>query len=589
MFVLRICCVVLLAIVPGTQAAAAPPASLLPPKTEVRAVWVTTAAGLDWPHVTGRERQQESLRRLVQNLYTSHFNTIFFQVRPRGDAFYRSRYEPWAEVLTGTLGKDPGWDPFAFLIEEAHALGMEVHGWFNVFKIRGPNAVGPSEPEHPSRTLAAWCVERDGELWVDPGRPEVRTYTVNVALDLIRKYDLDGINFDFIRYPGGDFPDAETFGRYGHGMKRDDWRRSNVTAFVKAFAAEAERIKPLLKLGSSPFGVHKNHPNGRQRGSYYSVYQDSYGWLENGWQDYLCPQVYWLIGPNVVEPEFGRVVEQWTRLTAGRHIYVGIGAYRSEVAAHLGAYIDTCRKAQTAGHAFFRWEDIADPRAVDGRYPAIALIPPMHWKDAVPPLTPPNARVTITGPQTWTLAWDPSPPARDGDTAHQYIVYRWTSRFIPFSNPYAIAAVLPGSALSFADSSLDGRNVEYFYAIAASDRMHNESTPTPVVSSQPVIAAPVQHAKPPSRISLSVALATDGGRPMAARYNIAQRTRVALDLFRHRDGEPDTLHAMLVRAVQEGGAYKVNLERILFSPGTYLMRLTTTEATIEQPIVIHRE
>jgi len=566
------------------QALSLPQPSPLPPKSEVRAVWVTTAAGLDWPQVCGKERQQESLRRLVHDLHDAKFNTILFQVRPRGDALYRSGYEPWAEILTGTLGKDPGWDPTAFVISEAHALGMEVHGWFNVFKVRGPNPVAASTPEHPSRTFANWCVERDGEIWLDPGRPEIRTHLLNVALELVRNYDLDGINFDFIRYPGRDFPDGESYARYGNGMNRHDWRRSNITAFVRSFAAGVAGIKPMMKVGSSPYGVYREESGNSQRGSYHWVYQDSYEWLENKWHDYLSPQVYWQIGRGNGEPDFLQALRRWQAQTAGRHIYIGIAAYRPEIGPRLGVYIDSCRAAGSAGQVFFRWEDIADSRMLAGRYATRALIPPMPWKDRVPPLAPERVSVDVTGPRTWTIHWDSPPPARDGDTAQTYVVYRWTTRSIPFDSPYSIAAVLPATQLAFADSQ--ATTDEYFYAVSSCDRMHNESEPSPVISSRPSLAQPLPPFRPQTNISLSVSLANASGRPLAALYTIAQRTRVALDVFLKRSDTPDTLHTKLIRAVQEEGKYKVSLQSVKFTPGTYVMRLTTTEATIEQSVVV---
>ncbi len=562
------------------QALSLPQLSPLPPKSEVRAVWVTTAAGLDWPQVAGKERQQESLRRLVRDLYEAKFNTILFQVRPRGDALYQSSYEPWAEILSGTLGKDPGWDPTAFVISEAHALGMEVHGWFNVFKVRGPNPVGPSTPEHPSRTFANWCVERDGELWLDPGRPEIRTHLLNVALELVRNYDLDGINFDFIRYPGREFPDGDSYARYGNGMNRNDWRRSNVTAFVRSFAAGVAAIKPMMKVGSSPYGIYRDESGNSQRGSYHWVLQDSYAWLENKWQDYLSPQVYWQIGRGNGEPDFVQALRRWQVQNAGRHIYVGIAAYRPEIGPRLGTYIDSCRAAGNAGQVFFRWEDIADSRVLAGRYATRALIPPMPWKDRIPPLAPQRVNVDSTGPRTWTIHWDPPPRASDGDTAQTYVVYRWSSRTIPFDSPYSIAAVLPATQRAFVDSQ--ETTDEYFYAVSSCDRMHNESEPSPVISSRPTLAQQLPPWRPPTNISLSVSLANTTGRPLAALYTIARRTRVALDVFFKHADTADSLHTKLIRAVQEEGKYKVSLQGVKFTPGTYVMRLTTTEATIEQ-------
>jgi uncharacterized lipoprotein YddW (UPF0748 family) len=150
-------------------------ASLSLPKREFRAVWLTTAAGLDWPRTTVPAEQQASLRAIVRTLRQQNFNAVFFQVRARGDAYYRSGLEPWAENLTGTLGRDPGWDPLQFLLDEAHQAGIEVHAWFNVFKIRGPGPVPVTAPLHISRLHPAWTVPAEGQLWLDPGIPEARS------------------------------------------------------------------------------------------------------------------------------------------------------------------------------------------------------------------------------------------------------------------------------------------------------------------------------------------------------------------------------------------------------------------------------
>jgi uncharacterized lipoprotein YddW (UPF0748 family) len=476
-----ICSALLLMYLAPVPACALPPAPPHTPKSEVRAVWITTASGLDWPRVTGRQNQQESLRRLVRDLHAAHFNTLFFQVRPRGDAYYHSHYEPWAEALSGTLGKDPEWDPLSTLIDEAHALGMEVHGWFNVFKVRGPNPVAATTPPHISRSHHEWTVERDGELWLNPGIPEVRTFVLNVALDLIKEYDLDGINFDYIRYPGQFFPDQDLFEKYGNGMKREDWRRSNVTAFVSAFAAEARKIRPQLKIGSSPLGVYRDDSNNDRRGGYYWVYQDSYTWLERGWHDYLAPQNYWVIGrERNSNPDFMRVTKQWTALTAGRHIYMGIGAYRSEIKSRITEYVDSTRTTGMLGQVYFRWTDIANSSALVGKYATIALIPAMRWRDSIPSLPPQNVRVTNSQPAGRKVAWDAPPTAADGDIAHTYVVYRWSSRFIPFADPHAIVTVLPASQREYTDTTARGNGAEFYYSVTSRDRMGNESAPSAI-------------------------------------------------------------------------------------------------------------
>ena len=194
---------ILLPVLPASASSLSGSRPIASPKCEVRAIWVTTAAGLDWPHSTNRREQREALRTIVTTMKAMGYNTIFFQVRPRGDAYYHSRYEPWAENLTGTLGKDPGWDPLATLLEFAHAEGHRCA--CVVQRLQDPRPEprrARALPQHPSRALAGWCIEQGGELWLDPGRPEVRTYLAGVVMDLVRSYDIDGLNFDFIRYPG---------------------------------------------------------------------------------------------------------------------------------------------------------------------------------------------------------------------------------------------------------------------------------------------------------------------------------------------------------------------------------------------------
>jgi len=607
-----------------------------PPKAEVRAVWITTTSGLDWPPSANRSTQQTSLRQIVRDLKVRGFNTLFFQVRARGDAYYRSRFEPWAENLTGVLGKDPGWDPLAFLVREAHAQGLEVHAWFNVFKVRGPNPVAASTPEHPSRTLTQWCIEQDGEIWLDPGRPEVRTYLTDVVLDIVRNYDIDGINFDFIRYPGHKFADEETYNRYGKGLSLHEWRRANVTEFVRDTYKRATALKPLLKIGSSPLGVYRDDSRGRARGSYYWVFQDSYGWLREGILDYVSPQIYWLINPWNGEPDFGRVVNGWTGLSAGRHVYAGIAAYRPEIQRDLGSYVDSTREADLKGQAFFRLESVLPNGIQGGRYRMLANIPPMTWKDSIPPRPVEDVAVTELARSTYRIQWAAPPKASDGDTARYYNVYRWTAPHIPFHLPEARLAITSPGTLSYLDTTATDGNTRFFYAIGALDRAHNESTPSPVVSthSEPVFASTTAPAKarPPAQIaasaatgastlpalpfsassspstpgtaavsgsppaplpippagsiSMTVRLAHDTGRPILVQYSLPVRTRVALDIILRRAGIPDTLHTMLVRAVQEQGNYKVNINNVNLPAGSYILRLTTENKTVEQGITV---
>ncbi len=577
-------CVVGSVLAGSTSTLSASPHPVPTPRSEVRAVWLTTASGLDWPQSTNRAEQQSSLRRIVRETHDAGFNTIFFQVRARGDAYYRSRYEPWAENLTGTLGKDPGWDPLEVLLTEAHAVGIEVHAWFNVFKIRGQNPAPPSTPEHPSRTLAAWTVDQGGELWLDPGRPEVRRYLVSVLLDLVRSYDVDGVNLDFIRYPGLTFGDQETYTRFGKGVGLREWRRDNVTAFVRESYREIAAIRPRLKIGSSPLGVYKDDHNGRQRGGYYSVFQDSYAWLQEGIQDYLSPQIYWVLNPWNDEPDFARVVRLWSALPRQRHIYAGIAAYRPEVQKDLGAYIDSSRAGGFPGQALFRMENAVAKGITGNRYRLPANIPPMPWKDPVPPLPVDEVRITEPAPGIFLLEWDKPPAARDGDTARYFNVYRWTTAHIPTHLPEALVTITAPGTYAFSDSTGTDGQTRFFYAVTAFDRMHNESSPSPVVSTRSELLALRSKASLSPPTSLSVAVKHESGQPIGVHYSLPDRTRVALDIIRRRTGIPDTIHVMLVRALQDEGAYNIVTDKLKLPPGSYLLRLITDRTTIEQSI-----
>jgi uncharacterized lipoprotein YddW (UPF0748 family) len=560
--------------------------SFLPqaPKREVRAVWITTANGLDWPKTTDRSEQQSSLRKIVADLNAEHFNTIFFQVRARGDAYFHSTYEPWAENLTGTLGKDPGWDPLSFLIDEAHRVGLEVHAWFNVFKIRGMIPVGTSSPPHPSRAHVLWTVQCQGETWLDPGIPDVRSYLLGVALELVKGYDIDGLNLDYIRYPGRDFADEQSYRHYGSARNRDEWRRNNVTAFVSELYERATALKPMLKVGSSPLGVYEGNGSNGASGSFSAYYQDSQGWIRAGKQDYLAPQIYWPIGSRG-DPDFAQLVLQWQRQSSGRHIYAGIGAYKPEVARQLAALIDTVRASSCAGEAFYRLESINGPDATGDRYRSPAFPPPMAWKDSIPPLPPKNLTVTEISPSVYHLEWSAPPAASDGDRARRYIVYRWSTPAIPTDNPRAIAAITSTADNFYVDSVSTPVGIASYYAVASLDKGNNESLPSNIASATVREALALQ-GKLSHFTTLSTSVSNGDGTPAFAGYHLGARMPVALELYLTTSDARDTLIATLVNAVQDEGAYVYGLRRALHTPGIYLIRLKAGGTVLEQNVEV---
>lgn len=449
------------------------------PKHEVRAVWLTTVNSLDWPGSTDPDEQRESLRGIVENLKAANFNTIYFQVRSRADAFYRSEYEPWASQLTGSFGKDPGWDPLEFLIETAHGRQMEVHAWFNTYIAWTKKEPPPrTKPLHIFYQHPEWLQQVAGEWWFDPGNPASTEYLVKVAIDLAVRYDLDGIQFDFLRYPNRPFPDDALFRSGGNGLKRDEWRRDNVNRFVKSYHDSLSRLKPWVKIGAAPIGIYKNFSGARGQQSYSELYQDSRRWIAEGWMDYLVPQIYWTLGTTRGDPDFAIVAREWGENSYGRDIYAGIGAYKEDVFDQMPALIDSTRSAGLRGNSYFRYQNIREALSFGVKYRYPALIPPMIWKDSTLPPEPGNVLVTNVTDGIFRISWNQQQSGAAhlvGEQVKQFNVYRSATRDIDTGNPENIVAAVPAWATGYCDTIRHISSPKYFYGVTSIDRGNNES------------------------------------------------------------------------------------------------------------------
>jgi uncharacterized lipoprotein YddW (UPF0748 family) len=277
---------------------------------EFRGLWVATVDNIDWPSKRGliTREQKAELTAILDRAVEVNLNVIVLQVRPSCDAMYDSKIEPWSEYLTGQMGRAPRpyYDPLAFAVEEAHKRGLELHAWFNPFRARFRNLKTPVSRNHVSVTHPDLVRTYGSFLWLDPAEPGARDYSLSVIMDVVRRYDIDGVHFDdkILPYPektGGrelEFPDDASWERYqttGGKMSRNDWRRENVNLFVQAVYEGIKREKPWVKFGISPFGIWQpGHPAGITGfDSYDKLYCDSRKWLANGWLDYLAPQLYW--------------------------------------------------------------------------------------------------------------------------------------------------------------------------------------------------------------------------------------------------------------------------------------------------------
>lgn len=376
---------------------------------ELRAVWIATAANINFPssRSLSADQMRAELVSMLEDAAAINLNAVVFQVRPEGDAFYRSTLEPWSRFLTGTQGGDPGFDPLDFLIEEAHARNLEVHAWLNPYRAKTSATTTAVEP-HVSLAFPEYAYPYGTGVWMDPAAPGVRAHTVAVIRDVTARYDVDGIHFDdyFYPYPDGTpFPDDATYDAYlqgGGALERGDWRRENVHLLVQAVSEAIAAEKPWVRFGISPFGIYRPGmpPGINGLDQYASIYSDPLRWMNEGWVDYLAPQLYW---PTTQTAQaYSALIEWWAdQAVDGRYIFSGNFLERlgepSWDLAEFEAQLMLNRQALPeggAGEIFFHIRPIQQDR--DGIrdllrssfYPRPALTPPLAAASGPPPVPP---------------------------------------------------------------------------------------------------------------------------------------------------------------------------------------------------------
>ena len=309
-------------------------------KREFRCAWVATVANIDWPSRPGlpSDKQKEEMLAILDKAVSLNMNAIILQVRPQCDALYESSIEPWSYYLTGEMGKppEPLYDPLKFAIQEAHKRGMELHTWFNPYRANHPANRGGIHNTHISVKNPAIVKQYGKFLWLDPGEKDTQDHTMSVILDVVQRYDVDGVHIDDYFYPYKvnddqgkviDFPDDPSFEKYkasGGALERADWRRENVNSFVKRFYTEVKAQKPWVKVGISPFGIWRpGYPEGiKGLDQYEELYADAKLWLERGWVDYFTPQLYWAIDSQ--GQPYKPLLKWWVEQNKmGRHIWPG--------------------------------------------------------------------------------------------------------------------------------------------------------------------------------------------------------------------------------------------------------------------------
>ncbi len=454
------------------------------PAKEVRAVWLTTNWGLDWPvRGTSVESQKTQLRKILDQLQVEHINTVLFQAREQGRVFYRSSIEP----LSPFFNHDNNFDPLAFAIDECHKRGMECHAWLITY----PMGKAQHKTVRRGRKKTQVVVDQtppaqnyklmEGTWYLDPGDPRTTEHLLSMVKEIVSNYDVDGIHFDYIRYPSNtrQFPDDDTYRKYGSGMNKEDWRRNNINQFVFAAYDTVKSIKKWVQVSSSPLGRYRVlrdiAPNDGWT-AYETVFQDAGYWLQQGKHDLVFPMMYYR------KHLFNPFLDDWSKNANGRSVVPGIGVYQMMGSEQdwplddISDQVSYSRQTGVQGQAYFRagnlLGNLKGVKDMLGSYYLFpAKLPSLSWLDNEAPNSPLNLELYKDKEGNLHLKWD----APDSTEDFTYTVYVSKVDDIDVNNASEILATgLRSNNFSFAYS-----NGEFgmYYSVTASDRYHNESVP----------------------------------------------------------------------------------------------------------------
>ena len=469
-----------------------------PPKREFRGIWVATVANIDWPSEPGLStaKQQKEIFEILDLHKQNGVNAIILQVRPTADALYHSKLEPWSRFLTGEQGEapEPYYDPLEYWIHEAHKRGMELHAWFNPYRISLDTSDLLSAShichEHPE-----WAFNYGDRSYFSPANPQVWDFVTEVVVDVVRRYDVDAIHFDDYFYPykieDQELPDSLDFALFGGDFYPDrieDWRRHNVDTIISMLGAAIKSEKPWVKFGISPFGVWRNRSED-EKGSettagtsnYDGLYADVLLWQSKGWIDYLMPQLYWRENHPAVG--FSTLAYWWNDFGYGRHMYVGLAPYRLDKKSKYPQWrkekfllrqIDVIRDLEGLhGFGYFSSKHFFRPELAKlnlklqkKQCHTPALVPEMHWIDAKAPQRPTGLRLDGDA-----LLWDVPEFSEEMDRPRFFTVYRYEPGGNAHIKSVSNLVKLTGEArINFGERVPGGT-----YRVAALDRLNNES------------------------------------------------------------------------------------------------------------------
>lgn len=462
-------------------------------KREFRGAWIQCVNGQFMG--MSRDAMQKTLTYQLDELQKDGVNAIIFQVRPECDALYPSKLEPWSRFLTGQQGKAPSpyWDPLQWMITECHKRGMELHAWINPYRAKH-SSTHEMANSHVAVQHPELCFNHDKQIILNPGVQEAADYTCEVVKDILNRYDVDGLHIDDYFYPypvaGVQIPDQALFQQKGRGFKSiGDWRRDNVSRFVKQLSETIHETKPWVKFGVSPFGIYrnqKNDPNGSATNglqNYDDLYADVLMWVNNGWIDYCVPQIYWEIGNRAAD--YKTLITWWNKHAGNRPLYIGEDIERT--AKYTDPQNPNSHQLPAKHRLHQQMPNVQGTvlwyakAAVDNvgnigkvlrtnywRYPALPSLMPFLDNKAPKTVRSLKMRWTENGP---ILSWKEAKSKKWGDVTNRYVVYRFEQgEKVNLSDPSKILLVTYANAVK-----LPYVQKKYTYVVTALDRVGNES------------------------------------------------------------------------------------------------------------------
>ena len=505
-----------------------------------------------------KEQQQQQFIEILDAHQSMGVNAVIVQVKPNADALYPSDLAPWSEWLTGVQGQAPGYDPLAFMLVEAKKRNMEFHAWFNPYRVSLQADLLKLTPDHPARQHPEWVVSYGGKLYFNPGIPETREYILQSIMEVVERYDIDGVHMDdhFYPYPvaSAGFNDDAAYAAYGGGFaNKADWRRSNVDALVEMLSERIKQAKPHVKFGISPFGIWRNKSsdpqgsdtNGLQ--SYDAVYADSRKWVREEWVDYIMPQLYWHADHPAAS--YTKLTDWWVKQVQGRnvHLYIGHSVYKI---AEDPAWTDPDElpnqirynrsTGAVKGSALFATNDVlANPKNIRQKlandvYAVRALVPAMEWLPAAP-LEKPVELTAARSASGIELSWKPG--ASGAKPAAYYAVYRvegrtnGTPQDIVNSGRLLATVRSEAGGLRFVDEEA-APDAAYTYTVTALDRLHRESEPAAPAYGAPSASDAKALLSGPSFVRSGEPFQLEFGLSGAAGGALAQDITVTYDVYR---------------------------------------------------------